>query len=173
MGNQYSGQLLPYRGSYLFFEVRSMFKITAIPAYVAVDISGMINVSHVMIRITDPKNDFQPLKDNPNRVAVLELKFRDIDGKDYQTWSKEDQEKYKGIFEDSHAQQIVDFIYAHSPDKVVVHCDAGISRSAGVAAAIAKAITGSDEVIFKDNRYIPNRYIYRKLLNAFHERGMI
>jgi predicted protein tyrosine phosphatase len=144
-----------------------MFKITAIPCYVAVATSDLLTKPHVMIRITDPKQDFPPLKDNPNRVAVLELKFSDIDGKGYRTWSKNDQEKHKGIFEDSHAQQIVDFIHTHSPDKVVVHCNAGISRSAGVAAAIAKFLTGSDECIFKDNRYLPNMYVYRKLLNTF------
>jgi predicted protein tyrosine phosphatase len=152
-----------------------MFKITAIPCYVAVDISDQLNMSHVMIRITDPRNDFPPLKDNPNRVAVLELKFYDLDGnKVAADWSEEDINKYgHGLFTMDQAVQIVDFIQTHNPDKVIVHCDAGISRSAGVAAAIAKVITGSDEVIFNDNRYIPNRYVYRKLLDSFHERGMI
>lgn len=51
----------------------------------------------------------------------------------------------------------------------IVHCDAGQSRSAGVAAAIMKFKTGSDMPIFKNPKYQPNMHCYRMTLNALHE----
>lgn len=46
-------------------------------------------------------------------------------------------------------------------DTVIVHCGAGISRSAGCAAAIAKFFTGDDSFIFGDPKYHPNMTVYR------------
>ena len=45
---------------------------------------------------------------------------------------------------------------------VICQCDAGISRSSGMAAAIAKAFNGEDNWLFE--HYIPNRTVYRKVL---------
>ena len=59
--------------------------------------------------------------------------------------------------------------YSHQPiDKIIVHCGAGQSRSAGVAAAILKYYTGSDEQIFGNKRYTPNMLFYRKTLEALY-----
>ena len=52
-------------------------------------------------------------------------------------------------------------------DYLIVHCEAGISRSSGVAAAILKAKTGDDSEIFENVRYVPNRTCYRKVIKAF------
>ena len=49
---------------------------------------------------------------------------------------------------------------------VIVHCDAGISRSAGIAAAILKHTTGDDSSIFVNGQYDPNLWCYRKTLEA-------
>ena len=48
---------------------------------------------------------------------------------------------------------------------VIVHCDAGISRSSGVAAAILKAKTGDDSQIFNSPKYRPNMRCYRIILD--------
>lgn len=53
----------------------------------------------------------------------------------------------------------------------VIHCDAGQSRSAGVAAAILKVKTGSDVQIFGDSWYRPNMLCYRTTLRALLGRG--
>ena len=50
-------------------------------------------------------------------------------------------------------------------DKLIVHCDAGQSRSAGVAAAFLKYYTGSDMAIFNNKRYTPNMRCYTLVLN--------
>jgi hypothetical protein len=147
-------------------------KIVAISCAEAVGASGIIDVPHVMIRITCPTSPaFPALQDNPKRVAVLEQKFYDLDGDALmRDWTEEEKDKYgNGCFSNSQAREIVEFVLADRTGKIVVHCDAGISRSAGVAAAVAKFLTGSDECIFGNKRYIPNRYVYRKLLNTFME----
>lgn len=48
---------------------------------------------------------------------------------------------------------------------VIVHCDAGISRSSGIAAAILKAYTNDDIIIFDNPKYRPNMLCYRTTLN--------
>lgn len=52
-------------------------------------------------------------------------------------------------------------------DCIVVHCEAGISRSAGVAAAIGMALNSDDSFVFNDGRFNPNRTCYKKVMEAF------
>lgn len=52
--------------------------------------------------------------------------------------------------------------------KFVVHCEAGMSRSAGVAAAILKYFEGDDSPIFDNAYFKPNMYVYRSVLNALY-----
>lgn len=51
-------------------------------------------------------------------------------------------------------------------DTLIVHCEAGMSRSAGVAAAIMKWLNNDDTPIFDVPRYRPNMRCYRMTLNA-------
>ena len=67
---------------------------------------------------------------------------------------------------DKDAERIVEFLTRHPNVDVIVHCDAGISRSSGVAAAILKYLTGDDSSIFDNARLHPNMWCYRKTLNA-------
>lgn len=69
---------------------------------------------------------------------------------------------------DSQAKHIAEVVNNNKDvEKIVVHCEAGVSRSAGVAAAIGMAINGDDSFIFNDGRYCPNSTCYRKVLEAF------
>lgn len=52
---------------------------------------------------------------------------------------------------------------------LIVHCGAGISRSAGVAAAIGKFLFNDDFFIFNSPKFCPNRNCYRLTLNALFE----
>lgn len=54
-------------------------------------------------------------------------------------------------------------------DHLVVHCGAGVSRSAGCAAAILKYFTGSDMQIFNDASKHPNMLVYRLVLGALYD----
>lgn len=88
--------------------------------------------------------------------GVLRLWFDDVEsGQD--CIQKEDAEKIKR------------FVEAHKEDQIIVHCDAGISRSAGIAAALMKYYNGDDTPIFDNPRYCPNMLCYRTMLNVLME----
>ena len=52
-------------------------------------------------------------------------------------------------------------------DTLIVHCTAGVSRSAAVAAAVRKGLGESDEEIWNDPRYCLNGLVYTVVLAAF------
>ena len=92
--------------------------------------------------------------------------------KDVLTLFFDDEEDTLKGMNPAHAKRVVDFVckWKEKIDLIVVHCGAGISRSAGVAAAIGKVINGDDNFIFKNPKFVPNRNCYRQTLNAFIER---
>ena len=75
------------------------------------------------------------------------------------------------IISDKDAQKIVDFVkkYQNTIDRIIVHCEAGISRSSGVCAAIMKFLEDDDFEIFNNSKYSPNMRCYRTVLNKFWE----
>ena len=129
-----------------------------------------INVPTLIISISDTDTPIlnilaEHAKENPNIVHIEFLQFDDID-------CAEEIHGLKPMDEDD-AVAIVDAFekYWGTVDQIIVHCDAGYSRSPAVAAAIAKAMGKSDEVYFSSGEYCPNRHVYRTLLNIFVERG--
>ena len=118
-----------------------------------------------IISITDTdKADVIFEKNEANGIrAVLRLKFDDVerDYKNEHCITKED------------AENIVKFVNKNKNkvDKFIVHCEAGVSRSAGVGAAIMKALNGDDWDVFKNPLKCPNMKCYRTVLNAFAEAG--
>ena len=68
------------------------------------------------------------------------------------------------------ARKIAKFVmrYKDSVEQIIVHCDAGISRSAGVAGAIAKYLNGNDDDFFVRGPYTPNMTCYHKVLFALY-----
>ena len=118
-----------------------------------------------IISITDTdKADVIFEKNEINGIrAVLRLKFDDVerDYKNEHCITKED------------AENIVKFVNKNKNkvDKFIVHCEAGVSRSAGVGAAIMKAINGDDWVVFNNPTMCPNMKCYRTVLNAFQDAG--
>ena len=64
------------------------------------------------------------------------------------------------------AAKVADLLRTYPDTDVIVHCDAWISRSAGIAAAILKHTTGDDSSIFENGLYDPNLWCYQKTLKA-------
>ena len=73
------------------------------------------------------------------------------------------------LMSDEDAEKIANFVENNKNDLIIVHCDAGISRSSAVAAAILRHYTGNDDRIFDDYSYNPNMWVYFKVLKAFGE----
>lgn len=117
-------------------------------------------VPHVIVSITSHHSDVARLPEAPMCLGVLRLSFADADVQ---------QDPPLVLFDRERAIEIRDFVLAHRDraELVVVHCDAGLSRSPAVAAAITRALGGDDTPWFK--RYRPNALVYRKLLEAFAE----
>jgi len=59
--------------------------------------------------------------------------------------------------------------YYNQMDYVIVHCNAGISRSAGVVGAICKYLWNDDSEVFNDKWFKPNMRVYNLLLRNFYE----
>ncbi|NLI01352.1 MAG: hypothetical protein GX446_17890 [Chthonomonadales bacterium] len=114
------------------------------------------NVPHIVISITDPGTREAALADSPLRMGVLRLQF----------WDASEHDNYADVPSEEHAAAIVDFVRRHlsDADLIVTQCEAGISRSSGVAAALSRWLNGHDEEFFQ--RYIPNRLIYRLIRRA-------
>ena len=89
-------------------------------------------------------------------VDVLFLFFDDVEAGEPNPISRSD------------AAAIADFVkrYEKTVDKIIVHCNAGVSRSAGVCAAIMKYMTGDDMALFGKAFYCPNSTCYRYVLEA-------
>lgn len=95
-------------------------------------------------------------------INVLELYFDDI--------SHDIPKEYKDrfvLFNENIAKEIIHFIKNNNYDEIVVHCNAGISRSSAVMISIAKALEREDIVreIYDSKLYMPNN----KVLGVFNK----
>jgi predicted protein tyrosine phosphatase len=117
-----------------------------------------LDVSHVVISITDPDKPLARIRSQPK--DILRLQFYDVD---------EPHDAYYPI-DVSDAKRIVAFVgkWWDLADYLIVHCEAGISRSAGVAAAISKAMLGTDGIFFDSRAYNPNMTCYSYVLKEFY-----
>ena len=118
------------------------------------------DVKAAVISISDCDKESPMLDNNPNNgiAAQCKVRFDDVDSGAANCITKRD------------AQTIVSFVtdIAKNHEKLIVHCEAGVSRSAGVAAAIMKALYGDDWEVFGNQQYVPNMTCYRTVLDAFY-----
>jgi len=118
------------------------------------------NVEHIIISITNPEDVPALIPFSLSCKYILRLQFHDIERclKPYKTFNK------------TMAKKIAKLVMEYEPKikLFVVHCEAGISRSAAVAAAISKFFYDSDQEFF--TRYVPNRLVYRILLECLMEK---
>ena len=115
------------------------------------------NHKYIMISIADLDNTANRFNKSPELVDVLHLWFNDEEKPNPTCIKPED------------AQKIIAFVnkYVDVVDEIVVHCEAGVSRSAGVCAAIMYIILGDDKYIFDNPRFCPNMTCYTSVLTAY------
>lgn len=117
---------------------------------------GIVPEQTVIISISDMYENANKFARNPNIRGICKVFFDDVDA------------GTPNAITESDAHQICKFMQNHPNAKnIIVHCGAGISRSAGVAAALMKVFTGSDAAIFDNPKYCPNMTVYRTVMNAF------
>lgn len=118
----------------------------------------------VIISIRTPNDEKAVFNsENSSIKDILYLSFYDV--------STETQDIFRGYpaMTDEDALKIKCFVlkWKDKVDTIIVHCDAGVSRSAGVTAGILDGLDQDSSQIFDNNRYLPNSLCYRKTLNAF------
>lgn len=133
-----------------------------------------------MIRMTTMPS-FVPLVFPSTYQHVLELRFADVSQESFDRISKTEHdliaEQLKAghamwPMTRNHAQQIVKFLreIKDNVDLLVVHCDAGISRSSAVAIAAAE-MYGLDEEqrrLENNRRFNPNEYVYSLIFDEWN-----
>lgn len=74
-----------------------------------------------------------------------------------------------GLMSASSARAIARFCekWHDAVDMLIVHCDGGVSRSAGVAAAILRWFDADDSDLFRSRSKSPNMWCYTRVLDAF------
>ena len=125
----------------------------------------------VMISISDPYLEYEssPFTGTRSGVrAILRLSFCDAD-KVGGLSAFGRRVTVKDLISEDDAKTIAKFVRRHAEEDIIVHCDAGISRSAGVGAAIEKWRNNDDSLYFDSGRYRPNMLVYRKVLEALYD----
>jgi predicted protein tyrosine phosphatase len=117
-------------------------------------------VPHVIISITSSPEDVARLRSNDMCRGVLRLSFPDAEVPS--TLHAE-----ANLFSQDQARKVWTFVEEHLPEiqRIIVHCDAGVSRSSAVAAALARVLNDDDAEFF-GGRYRPNMRVYRSLLET-------
>lgn len=120
-----------------------------------------IDHPYIVISITDPEMPEARIRADGLCRAVFRFRFHDAEpgGRfaDPETIVLMMPEDAREIW--SAVQQHRDHV-----ETILVHCEAGISRSPAVAAAICRALGQDDSSFFRD--YQPNRHVYRLVLQA-------
>ncbi len=129
----------------------------------AIEATRPHEVPHVIISITSGVDDVARLRETKMCLGILRLVFPDVE-------EPSEQHPEAQLFSRDHATQIWRFVLQHRPliERIVIHCDAGKSRSPAVAAAIASAFDG-DPSEYMGGRYSPNMRVYRMLIETYSE----
>jgi predicted protein tyrosine phosphatase len=124
-------------------------------------------VPHLIVSISTPGDEGADIRTNEHTLKLLRLWFWDFDkvppGHEEAGWAKDSE-----CFQPSQAQQILDVVKQYpEAERLIVHCDAGYSRSPAVAAALSKILLGDDSMYFQ--RYRPNMRVYRTILEVYYD----
>ena len=131
-----------------------------------------------VISITDADYTFAELLHQPSKR--LKIAFNDVDGDAFLDELGPDPtneerlrlEKKYHMFSDEQARDVAVFYWdllLEGVETIIIQCEHGQSRSAAVAAAIREFAEGDGISIFADDRYYPNKLVYRKTLKALRE----
>lgn len=120
------------------------------------------DVPYLVVSVTDPDRMEVVLAESPHQKAVLRLRFHDKSGPRAALSGKV-------AITPAVAHELLAFVQAHLPEValIICQCEAGISRSAAIAAALSRILQDEDSFFFA--HYAPNDWIYQTLLKASEE----
>ncbi len=113
---------------------------------------------YIHIAISDPSAPDIADNGDPNKVAVLRVKFHDI--LPHQIGENEEWI----LMGSDHAEEIVRFVRQHEGVDIAVNCEVGVSRSAGVAAALCAILGLDDDHVYRNHN--PNVHCKSLVLSA-------
>ena len=131
-----------------------------------------------LISIADWDSDFAVLEYKPEHL--LQLRFDDISSEDAQEEFERRMERKPTederhllsetfhLISDAQAREIAAFVnkVRDNARLLICQCEFGESRSAAVAAAVIEHFQGRGTAVFADDRYFPNKVVYRKVYEA-------
>ena len=130
-------------------------KLTILAMDPAEDLSETTDVRTAFVSITSPEGEEADLDEsNPNVVGIFRMKFPDEDYGSPDSFEKPKAENFEGLAE------FAEFVEKSDVDLLVVHCEAGISRSAAVAAALSERL-GLGVDVWRERRLHPNLLVYK------------
>ena len=108
----------------------------------------------VIVSINCPR-EYTTILKNKNILDICILNFDDIE---------ESIDDLK-LMSYTQAKKIKDFIdrYKYKVNHIVIHCAAGISRSAAVGCVISRYLNGDDDYLWASGRYLPNKHVYKMM----------
>ena len=133
-----------------------------------------------LISIADSDHDFAKLENQPE--YLLQMRFDDVTEELFDVAKDSILENILGrkpteaealalaknfhMFSDEQAKEIVAFVESvfGKADILICQCEYGQSRSAGIAAAVRQSLYGDGIDIFADERYFPNKLVYRRIM---------
>lgn len=119
------------------------------------------NLYNVLIRVTSPGVEFPRLKDEGIYKDILELQFFDF----------EDDSSGLYIFNETILERVLGFFEKHrNCNNMVIHCESGISRSAGIAVGwfLFNDTVSSVYRLYHDDKHLPNRLIVFNFYKRFN-----
>jgi predicted protein tyrosine phosphatase len=118
---------------------------------------------YIVVSVTNPGLPDAELAPSPLRRDVLRLQFHDMG--DYGQPLRDNV-----LMTDQDAEAILEFVERHTGgvSMIICQCEAGMSRSAGIAAALSQVLQSEDKFFFAN--FAPNRWIYRTLIEAHEKR---
>lgn len=129
------------------------------------DYNGFWEASRV-ISITDP--DARPAKIRMPEEHILRLAFHDLRPDQLELIDPESRKSIV-LYTDVMAAMAVTFVKHHlvAMESLLIHCEAGVSRSPAMADVFRYALAREREIIWFPKRCAPNRHVHTLTYNAW------
>jgi predicted protein tyrosine phosphatase len=142
-------------------------RIEIYPRYAISDIKTRED-KYGLISITEPTANFTDYPSgDPHLMGILAIKFSDV-VEELDIFRDGQGRVIMRPMDRSQARLILDFSKSMEGqvDSLLINCDAGVSRSAAVGAALLRINGEDDSHIWNSSYHYPNEYVYKLLLEV-------